>query len=178
MVVSPNNNINGTSVNGTTLPTCDPSTQPALAPNFAQLDVTIAPGSSKDVDSFLCTRGTTGGATYGVCLGQQPALRHIGGANTPAENNNLHSQVQAYAVRCVADSLRARRSLHLAAWLCRVLCCCCPSAVASSNFDIALSVDLTGSFTDDLPIIKGLAPSLWSGLAAAIPSERPLLTVC
>lgn len=57
MLVSPSTS--STSVNGTSLPTCDPSTQPALAPNFAQLDVTIAPGSSKDVDSYLCTRGTT-----------------------------------------------------------------------------------------------------------------------
>jgi hypothetical protein len=54
--------------------------------------------------------------------------------------------------------------------------CCLPglsgAAVASSNFDIALSVDLTGSFSEDLPIIKGLAPALWQGLAARISGER------
>lgn len=60
VLVSPNGGSNGSNINGTELPTCDPNTQPALAPNFAQLDVNIAPGSSKDIDSYLCTRGTTG----------------------------------------------------------------------------------------------------------------------
>lgn len=50
----------GNSTEGSELPTCDPDTQPALAPNFAQLDVSITPGSNKAVDSYLCTRGTTG----------------------------------------------------------------------------------------------------------------------
>lgn len=50
-------------------------------------------------------------------------------------------------------------------------------AVASSNFDIALSVDLTGSFWEDLPIIKQLAPSLWYGLAEKISGLRMALTV-
>lgn len=62
---------NGTVVNGTALPTCDPSTQPALAPNYAQLQVTIAPGQTKDVDSYLCTRGTSGvGTSYSITLGK------------------------------------------------------------------------------------------------------------
>lgn len=51
---------NSTEQDGTELPTCDPDTQPALAPNFAQLDVSVAPGASKAVDSYLCTRGNTG----------------------------------------------------------------------------------------------------------------------
>jgi hypothetical protein len=49
--------------------------------------------------------------------------------------------------------------------------------VASNNFDIALSVDLTGSFYEDLPIIKNLAPSLWDGLAKKISGLRMGLTV-
>ena len=51
---------NNTVINGTDLPTCNPDSQPALPPNFAALDVKITPGSSKDVDSYLCTRGVTG----------------------------------------------------------------------------------------------------------------------
>ena len=51
----------GNSTDGSQLPTCDPETQPALAPNFAQMDVNIPAGSSKAVDSYLCTRGTAGG---------------------------------------------------------------------------------------------------------------------
>jgi hypothetical protein len=51
---------NSTEQDGNELPTCDPDTQPALAPNFAQLDVSVAPGASKAVDSYLCTRGNTG----------------------------------------------------------------------------------------------------------------------
>jgi hypothetical protein len=49
---------------------------------------------------------------------------------------------------------------------------CLAPAVASSNFDIALSVDLTGSFSEDLPIIKALAPNLWQGLAAKISGDH------
>lgn len=54
---------------------------------------------------------------------------------------------------------------------------CVTPTVASSNFDIALSVDLTGSFYEDLPIIKNLAPTLWNGLAAKIPGLHMGLTV-
>lgn len=89
------------------LPTCNPDQQPALPPNLANLEVSIAPGSSKAVDAFLCTRSTS---------------------------------------------------------------------VAASNFDIALSVDLTGSFTVDLPVIQSLAPTLWSGLAAKLSGMRMALT--
>ncbi|KAF6260768.1 hypothetical protein COO60DRAFT_1683162 [Scenedesmus sp. NREL 46B-D3] len=53
---------------------------------------------------------------------------------------------------------------------------CTRQVSITQDLDVALVVDVTGSFDGDLPVIRSLAPGLWQMLAAKAPGLRMALT--
>lgn len=53
---------------------------------------------------------------------------------------------------------------------------CTRQVSITQDLDVALVVDVTASFRDDLPVIKSLAPDLWRALAAKAPGLHMALT--